>query len=75
MTTWIGPATLGNWREYDIDVSLHCRRCQAATLLPIGELFERYGEDYPVPEVGERARCKRCGSLGADVSAAVRAMR
>jgi hypothetical protein len=43
--------------------------------LPIGELVDRFGEDYPVPEVGERARCSRCGNLGADVSAAVRAMR
>jgi hypothetical protein len=30
------PVTLGNWLAHDIDVSLHCRRCQAATLVPIG---------------------------------------
>jgi hypothetical protein len=58
-----------------IDVSLHCRRCQAATLVLIGELVARLGEDFPVSEVGERARCSRCSNLGADVSAAVRAMR
>ena len=33
-------------------------RCQAATLMPIENLVARLGEDYPVPEVGERARCK-----------------
>jgi hypothetical protein len=31
------PAALGNCLAHDIDVLLHCRRCQAATLVLIGE--------------------------------------
>jgi hypothetical protein len=57
----IPSARLGNWLAHDIDVSLRCRHCQAATLVLIGELVERLGEDYPVPEVGARARCARYG--------------
>jgi hypothetical protein len=37
--------------------------------------FDEVGENYPVPEIGEVARSMRCGNLGADVSAATRAMR
>jgi hypothetical protein len=36
----IPSATLGNWLAHDIDVSLHYRRCEAATLVLIGELIE-----------------------------------
>jgi hypothetical protein len=56
------PATLSNWLAYDIVVSLHCEHCHTATPLPIGELVERCSEDYPVAEIRERARCKRCGN-------------
>jgi hypothetical protein len=27
---------------------------------------ERYGDDVPVPWLGPRMRCERCGHLGAD---------
>jgi hypothetical protein len=46
------PVTLVNWLAYDTEVSLCCRRCQAATVLPIGELVERFGEDCLVLEIG-----------------------
>jgi hypothetical protein len=66
------PATLGNWQRYGIDVSLHCRRCDTATLVMTADIVARLGEDYPVSEIGERARCSRCGHIGANVRAAVR---
>ncbi len=57
--------TLGNMRAHGVrTIAAWCaaRDCHHAAVIDV----ERLGDDVPVPSLGARMRCSRCGRLGAD---------
>lgn len=59
------PIALGNMRANGvrtIAASCSARDCHGAGVVEV----ERLGDDVPVPSLGARMRCSRCGNLGAD---------
>jgi hypothetical protein len=57
--------TLGNMRANGVRaLAVWClgRGCDHHRVIEV----ERYGDDVPVPWLGPRLRCERCGHLGAD---------
>jgi hypothetical protein len=57
--------TLGNLRENGVrTIAAWCsaRDCNHSAVVDV----ERLGDDVPVPSLGPRLRCERCGHLGAD---------
>lgn len=59
-------ATLGEVAGQQVDIFCWCNRCAHNTVLPSRPLADRLGAGFPVPEVGARLRCSRCG--GKDVA-------
>ena len=47
-----------------MDVEAWCNEvgCGHHARLPIGPLLERFGADFPIPELARFLRCGRCGS-------------
>jgi hypothetical protein len=57
--------TLGNMRANGVrTIAAWCstRDCHHSAVVDV----ERLGDDVPVPSLGPRLRCERCGHLGAD---------
>jgi hypothetical protein len=58
--------TLGNMRANGVrtlDAWCQARGCNHHSVVDVSEL----ADDVPVPSIGPRLRCMRCGHLGADV--------
>jgi len=49
-----------------------CHWCSYTVTLDHEALIDRYGENYPIPELNEKLRCTRCGSRDGKVQVAVR---
>jgi len=59
------PMTLGNMRENGVrtlDAWCLARGCHHHSVVDVSAI----GDDVPVPSIGQRLRCERCGHLGAD---------
>ena len=57
------PMTLGNMRSNGVHrLAVYCERCHHQALLGVDD----YSADVPVPAVGPRMVCTRCGAIGAD---------
>ncbi|MFQ5775811.1 MAG: hypothetical protein ACE5GS_14915 [Kiloniellaceae bacterium] len=62
----LNAATLGEVADQGVDVFCWCNRCGHNAVLAAADLIGDLGGGYPVPEVGARLRCSRCG--GKDVA-------
>ncbi len=62
----LDAATLGELATQGVDVFCWCNRCGHNSELTVQRLAVALGRDHPVPEVGARLRCSRCG--GKDVA-------
>lgn len=56
------PATLSDLRAGGNDVFCWCNRCRHNAVVPLATLIGRLGPAFPVPEVGARMVCGRCGA-------------
>lgn len=56
------PATLDDMIADDLGVWLWCNTCHYHRSMDPSALARKLGGDFPVPEVGRRARCGSCGS-------------
>lgn len=58
-----GPARLADLPPLNVThVYIRCSRCGHSASLPVDALVEQLGPDHPVPTVGRRCKCSRCGS-------------
>lgn len=55
-------ATLAELAGQEVDVFCWCNGCGHNAVLRSGRLLAALGADFPVPEVGARLRCSRCGT-------------
>jgi hypothetical protein len=55
-------ATLAELAGQEVDVFCWCNRCGHNAVIGTGRLIATLGADFPVPEVGARLRCSRCGA-------------
>lgn len=58
------PATLANLVANDNGLRVFCDRCGRCVDPDVRLLVERLGSAMPLPEIGRRSRCTRCGSKG-----------
>ncbi len=49
-----------------------CHGCYYTKTLDHEALINRYGENYPIPELNTKLRCTRCGSRDCKVQVGVR---
>lgn len=54
--------TLGELRVMGLGVFCWCNRCSHSAALTTSELLVEMTPDFPVPEVGPRLICSKCGS-------------
>jgi hypothetical protein len=60
-----GPATLADLAAEGIGVFCWCNRCSRNAVLPVAALIPPASPGTPVPELGPRLRCRRCGARDA----------
>jgi hypothetical protein len=54
------PATLQNVQDHDNRIHICCEECGHGKLVPLQSLIDRFGLDYPVPELGRHFTCAGC---------------
>ena len=57
---WV--TTLGAMRDAEVIVQAHCRKCQTAFKVDIGQLCTLYGRSYSL--IGRLGSCRRVGCDG-----------
>jgi len=60
-----GPATLADLAAEGLGVFCWCNRCSRNAVLPVAALIPPASPATPVPDVGPRLRCRRCGARDA----------
>jgi hypothetical protein len=58
------PATLASTLAWDHYVNVRCLDCHRSVDLDMAALIDRYGRDLPIPVLGERLVCSKCGKRG-----------
>ena len=54
------PATLQNVRDHNNRIHICCDECGHGKLVPLAYLIDRFGPDYPVPDLGRHFTCAGC---------------
>jgi hypothetical protein len=54
------PMTLGNAAAAHVRLIVWCEDCGHQVELIPGELSQRLGSEFPVPEITRRLRCSQC---------------
>ena len=58
----MGAATLGSvFENYRLNAT--CHDCGQSRELDVGQLMEKYGEDFEIPHLSKMAKGTVCGSL------------
>jgi DNA-directed RNA polymerase subunit RPC12/RpoP len=63
-----GAKVLGDVLVERLYLRAQCRACSHRAPLSPVELAQRLGYDFPVPDLGRRLRCSRCGKKQVDVT-------
>lgn len=54
------PTVIGDLQKDGLNVFCWCNRCGHNAEVALSVFVERFGLDYPVPELGQVMRCKKC---------------
>ena len=54
------PATLQNVLDHNNRIHICCDVCGHGKLVSLIDLVERFGPDYPVPDLGQHFTCAEC---------------
>ena len=54
------PATLQNVRDHNNNIHICCDQCGHGKLVPLQNLIDRFGLDYPVTDLGQHFTCAGC---------------
>ena len=60
-------ATLDQLTRLNQGLRVFCDACQRCADLNVKQLNATYGPSMPLPEIGKRARCSKCGYRGGSV--------
>jgi len=56
------PATLQNVRDHNNRIHICCDECGHGKMIPLAYLIDRFGPDYPVPDLGSHFICTGCAA-------------
>src|SRR5262249_8727207 len=62
----IGTETVGGLAAKEFDMWTWCWVCCHSAVLSTAGLIERLGTGFPIPAIGPRLSCPRCGSRQSD---------
>jgi len=54
--------TLGSMLDNGLELIIGCEECGNSSVVDIPTLVERFGRDFPVPDIEQLGRCTRCRS-------------
>ena len=54
------PAPLQNVLDHNNRIHICCDQCGHGKPVPLSDLIERFGADYPVPDLGQHFTCAGC---------------
>jgi hypothetical protein len=54
--------TLGDMVDNALELIIGCEECGNSSVVDVDTLVERYGRDFPVPEIEQLGRCTPCRS-------------
>jgi len=54
------PATLQNVLDHNNRIHICCDQCGHGKLVSLIDLVDRFGADYPVPDLGRHFTCAEC---------------
>ncbi len=60
-------ATLASLVDNNYGLRVFCHACGHCADLDVNALVSRHGDTMPLPEIGDRARCKSCDGKGGSV--------
>ena len=62
----MGAATLGSvFENYRLNAT--CHDCGQSKELDVGQLMEKYGEDFEIPRLNKMLKCTKCPSPNGSV--------
>ena len=56
----ISPTMLGDLQKEGLNIFCWCNRCGHNAEVGLAIFIKRFGLNYPVPELGQIMRCKKC---------------